>query len=194
MPLCKRVGGEQTRRHRTRAPATWSSLPKTWRYLAPGWRCRSPRTIIEMLAQQQVPGRRRLLGFAAMAGPSTWALPTANATTGAVTLDQEDGSQVSFSPYVPGSSPSWCQASYNYCPDQPWTLATLEEGTDGSWTFVRDVDTQTTFDFSATGQLVSESDQAGDSLSSSSEVAGAGACPAAWPAARCGRVRPRAAA
>ncbi len=103
---------------------------------------------------------------------------TANATTGDVTVDQENGSEVSFSPYVSGSSPGWCLASNNYCADQPRTLATLEDNSDGSWTFVRDADTQTTFDFSATGQLVSESDQAGDSLTSSSEAAGAGACPA----------------
>jgi RHS repeat-associated protein len=102
---------------------------------------------------------------------------TSNASTGAVTVTQEDGSEVGFSPYVAGSSPSWCLPSYNYCPDQPRTLATLEQGSDGSWTFTRDVSGKVSFGFSASGALLSETDQAGDSLTANAEAPGNGACP-----------------
>jgi RHS repeat-associated protein len=79
---------------------------------------------------------------------------------------------------VAGSSPSWCLPSYDYCADQPRTLATLEHNPDGTWTFVRDVSGQETFGFSSSGALVSESDQAGDELSSAAAQPGSGACPA----------------
>ena len=97
--------------------------------------------------------------------------------SGVATVDQEDGSQVSFSAYMEGTSPSWCTGSTNYCADQPRTLATLEHNEDGSWTLVRYAGgDKTTFDFSSGGALVEESDQAGDTLSSTSESPGSGAC------------------
>jgi YD repeat-containing protein len=108
------------------------------------------------------------LGMSVSVGPSS----------GVATVDQEDGSEVSFSPYVAGSSPSWCLPQYDYCADQPRTLATLEQGPDGSWAFVRDSSGQETFDFSPTGALVAESDQAGDTLTSAPGQPGSGACPA----------------
>ncbi|HET9059869.1 MAG TPA: LamG-like jellyroll fold domain-containing protein, partial [Acidimicrobiales bacterium] len=99
--------------------------------------------------------------------------------TGDVTLHQEDGSEVSFSPYVAGASPSWCSAGFNYCSDAPRVLATLEQNADGSWTLTRHVGgAKDTFDFSSSGVLVSEADQAGDQIVSSATAPGAGACPA----------------
>ena len=101
-----------------------------------------------------------------------------NTSTNVATLTQENGDQITFSPYVSGSSPSWCTGSTNYCADQPRNLATLEENTGGTWTFVRySGGKATTFDFSSSGQLVSETDEAGDSIAATSEAAGSGACP-----------------
>jgi YD repeat-containing protein len=100
-----------------------------------------------------------------------------NSSTEVATVDQENGSEVSFSPYASGSSPTWCSGATNYCADQPRTLATLEQNGGGSWTLVRYAGgDETTFDFSSAGALTSETDEAGDSLTSASESPGSGAC------------------
>jgi len=54
-----------------------------------------------------------------------------NPSTQVATLDQQNGSEITFSPYSAGSSPSWCLPSYNYCPNQPRTVATLEHNANG---------------------------------------------------------------
>jgi RHS repeat-associated protein len=116
-----------------------------------------------------------------------------NSSTQVATVDQENGSEIGFSPYAAGSSPSWCLASFNYCANDARVLATLQHNSNGSWTFVRGTSGQTTFNFSSTGSLTSESDAAGDSLSSAAEASGTGACPASasactlWTNSRSGR-------
>ncbi|HET9060732.1 MAG TPA: DUF6531 domain-containing protein, partial [Acidimicrobiales bacterium] len=99
-------------------------------------------------------------------------------STGVATISQENGSEVTFSPYVAGSSPSWCTGTTNYCADQPRVVATLDKASDDTWTLVRYAHgAPATFRFSATGQLVSETDTVGDSLTSSTQAPGAGQCP-----------------
>jgi RHS repeat-associated protein len=94
-----------------------------------------------------------------------------DASTGEVTVDQENGSEVSFAPDSTSACPT------NYCPADPGTLATLEHNSDGSWTMVRDTGGETTFNFSSAGALVSESDTQGGTLTSATESPGSGACP-----------------
>ena len=99
--------------------------------------------------------------------------------SGVATVSQEDGSEVSFSPYVAGSSPSWCLAAANYCADEPRTRATLNQASNGGWAFTRYAGgDETVFGFSATGPLTSITDQAGDQLSASTGAPGSGQCPA----------------
>ena len=101
-----------------------------------------------------------------------------NASSGVATVSQENGSEITFSPYVVGSSPAWCTAATNFCANQPRNLATLNQNSNGTWTFVRYAGGKPmTFGFSSSGVLVSETDQVGNSLTSSSEAPGSGACP-----------------
>ena len=136
------------------------------------------RTYDSGLAQQEV-----LSGTATEALGYGWSYNlgmslSVNSTSHVATINQDNGSQVSFSPYVSGSSPAWCTGSTNYCANAPRDLGTLENNTNGSWTFVRySGGHPMTFNFSSSGVLTGEQDQAGDSLTSASEAAGAGACP-----------------
>ena len=103
---------------------------------------------------------------------------TSNATTGNAAVHQEDGSQIGFTLYNAGSSPSWCNGATNYCANAPRDLATLQKDS-SSWTMTRYAGGgPVTFGFSASGALISETNEAGQSLTASSEAAGAGACPA----------------
>ncbi|HUB69610.1 MAG TPA: RHS repeat-associated core domain-containing protein [Acidimicrobiales bacterium] len=103
-----------------------------------------------------------------------------DSSTGAATVDQEDGSEIGFSPYASSSSPSWCTGSQDYCADAPRDLATLEQNSDGSWTFVRySGGEETTFEFSSAGALTTETDQTGQSLDATAGSPGSGQCPSA---------------
>ena len=98
--------------------------------------------------------------------------------SGAVTLTEENGAQIGFAPYVPGSSPAWCTGTEDYCPDSPRILAALNHNADGTWTFVREVGGQTTFTFSSSGVLSSVADSAGATIAESAGTPGVGGCPA----------------
>ena len=80
-------------------------------------------------------------------------------TTGAVTVVQENGSQVSFA--HTGSS---------YAPPTPRTMATLAHNSDGTWTFVRQA--QETLRFSSAGQLTSLTDRNGYATALGYDVTG----------------------
>jgi len=69
-------------------------------------------------------------------------------TTGVVTISQENGGQVTFTPSGSG-----------YAPTATRFMATLSHNTDGTWTFVRQARDHVTF--SATGQETSEADANG---------------------------------
>ena len=71
--------------------------------------------------------------------------------SGPVTITQEGGSQVVFDPSGSG-----------YAPAEPRVEAGLAHNANGTWTFVRKA--TDTFTFSATGQLMSETDAAGDTV------------------------------
>ena len=102
---------------------------------------------------------------------------TSNATTGNAAVHQEDGSQIGFTLYNAGSSPSWCNGATNYCANAPRDLATLQKDS-SSWTMTRYAGGgPVTFGFSASGALISETNEAGQSLTASSEAAGRGGLP-----------------
>ena len=79
--------------------------------------------------------------------------------TGTVTVTQENGSSVDFTPNGNGtySAPSWAQAS-------------LTKAQDGTWTFRRRE--RTTFTFDTSGRLTAVSDLSGESVSLSYDSAG----------------------
>ncbi|HMK98244.1 MAG TPA: DUF6531 domain-containing protein, partial [Acidimicrobiales bacterium] len=94
------------------------------------------------------------------------------------TIDQANGSEIVFSPFVAGSSPSWCTGTTNFCPNQPRNVATLNQNSNGTWTFVSYAGgNEMAYGFSSSGALVSVTDQVGNSLTATSEAAGSGACP-----------------
>ena len=111
-------------------------------------------------------------GWSYNLGMSVAADPYSGAPAGAVVVTNENGSQSEFDPYVSGSSPSWCSSSYDFCPNAPRVLATLNHNSDGTWTMARDVQGTTTFTFNSSGALTSLSDAAGDSLTASSGTPG----------------------
>jgi RHS repeat-associated protein len=107
-----------------------------------------------------IPGRGMAIDFtrtystvdAAVNGPlgfgwtSSYRMSLAqDATTGNVTIAQEDGAQVTF---VNGAG--------GYAPAAPRFNASLVKNVDGSFTFIRNA--QQTFNFSSSGQLTSETD------------------------------------
>ena len=111
--------------------------------------------------------------------------------TSGVTVNQENGSEISFTAY--SSTNPLCQAAFNYCPTEPRVLATLNHNSNSTWTFQRDNTGQTTFTFSSAGALTGEQDAAGDALTAASEATGVGACPSSaasctvWTNSRSGR-------
>ncbi len=118
-----------------------------------------------------------------------------NTTSQQATVTEENGAQVTFSPYVAGTSPAWCLSATNFCSSAPRVEATLNENTGGSWTYVRYTGgSQLTFAFSSSGALASESDQFGNTLVSASyaPVNGQTLCPSgdsctAWASSSSGR-------
>lgn len=115
---------------------------------------------------------------------------------GKVTITEENGAQITFSSYGSGS-PSWCSPGFNWCPDAPRTIATLEEATDGEgnptgWTFTRDLQPQTKFSFDAAGALASISDSAGNSVAAQDVGPGVDDCAAGtctvWTSSASGRM------
>ncbi|HEV2362331.1 MAG TPA: DUF6531 domain-containing protein, partial [Acidimicrobiales bacterium] len=101
--------------------------------------------------------------------------------TGDVTVNQEDGSQAVFDVPSGGACPTGqvgSGASGTWC-TPPRVLATLTySSTTTHYTFVRSTD-DLTFTFNSTGQLLSEADPAGNTLSVtlSSPSPGSGNCP-----------------
>jgi RHS repeat-associated protein len=98
--------------------------------------------------------------------------------SGAATVTEEDGAQITFAPYSAQTSPWWCTPTVDYCPTAPRSIATLNHNADGTWTFVRTLQGTTTFQFNAAGELDEVADAAGDSISASTGTPGSGQCPA----------------
>ena len=117
-----------------------------------------------------------------------------NSTTQVATVTDENGAQVTFSPYLSGTSPAWCTGLTNFCAMAPRVQATLNQNGDGSWTYGRNTGSPTTFNFFSTGTLSSIADQQGDTLtpSSYSPTGDQTACPTsntcvAWTSSASGR-------
>jgi YD repeat-containing protein len=102
-----------------------------------------------------------------------------NTTTEIATVTEENGAQVTFSPYASGTSPAWCTAATNFCATSPRIESTLNQNGGGTWTYIRNAGAPTTFAFSSGGVLTSIVDQQGATLTSSaySPSGGQTACP-----------------
>ncbi len=117
-----------------------------------------------------------------------------DSSTQVATVTEENGAQVTFTPYVSGTSPAWCSGSTNFCPMAPRVEATLNQNGGGTWTYIRNTGAPTTFTFSSSGTLTSIADQEGDTLTSSGYSPGGGqtVCPSsntcvAWTSSASGR-------
>ena len=117
-----------------------------------------------------------------------------NSSTQTATVTEENGAQTTFNPYVSGTSPAWCSGSTNFCASAPRVDATLNQNTDGTWTYTRVTGSTETFTFSSAGVLNQVADAAGDTLSSAtySPTGGQTVCPgsdtcAAWTSSASGR-------
>ena len=97
-----------------------------------------------------------------------------NSSNQTATITEENGAQTAFTPYVSGTSPAWCSGSTNFCATAPRIEATLNQNSDGTWTYARATGGQETFTFSSAGALSSIADSAGDTLSSSAYSPGSG--------------------
>ncbi len=98
-------------------------------------------------------------------------------SNGDAVVTNENGSQTTFAPYVAGSSPTWCIASYDFCPTAPRVIATLNQNVDGTWIYSRDVKGETAFSFDANGMLDGVSNASGASIGESSSAPGVNGCP-----------------
>jgi RHS repeat-associated protein len=97
---------------------------------------------------------------------------------GAATVTEADGAQVLFVASSGAGSPyPWCSSSFNYCAIAPRDIATLNQNTNGTWTFTNAMSSPLTYTFSSSGALTSVANAAGQSISASSESPGTGACP-----------------
>ncbi len=117
-----------------------------------------------------------------------------NSGTQVATVTEENGAQTTFNKYVSGSANGWCSSSYNFCAAAPRIESTLNQNTNGTWTYTRLIGSTQTFTFSSSGVLTSIADAAGDTLSSSAYSPGSGqtACPGsatctAWTSSASGR-------
>jgi YD repeat-containing protein len=117
-----------------------------------------------------------------------------NASTQTAAVTEENGARVTFTPYVSGTSPAWCTSAVNFCAGAPRIEATLNQNSDGTWTYVRTTGGQTTFTFSSSGALTAITNAQGDSLQESSYAAGSGQTPCpigdtctAWTSSSSGR-------
>lgn len=99
-----------------------------------------------------------------------------NASSQTATITEENGAEISFT--AAGSSPPpWCPSGLDFCPTAPRVMASLNQNSDGSWTFTRQVTGQETFTFSASGQLANIADTEGNTLVAASQSPGTGQCP-----------------
>ena len=97
--------------------------------------------------------------------------------SGIATITEEDGSQVSFVP-IAGDGNSWCSGlSTNFCPTAPRVEATLNENSNGTWTFARFTGADDTFTFSSSGALTEIEDPVGDTLTASTYTGNDPSCP-----------------
>lgn len=117
-----------------------------------------------------------------------------NTTTQIATVTEETGAQLTFAPYVSGTSPAWCTGVTNFCATAPRVEATLNQAGGGSWTYVRNNGDQLTFAFSSSGALLTITDAQGDTVSAStySPTGGQTSCPTsntcqAWTSSASGR-------
>jgi len=117
-----------------------------------------------------------------------------DASTQVATVTEENGAQISFSPFVSGTSPAWCTSATSFCSTAPRVDATLNENSGGTWTLVRTTGGQESFTFNSGGTLTSVSDPAGDTITSSGYSPGSGqtVCPSgatcsAWTSSASGR-------
>ena len=114
--------------------------------------------------------------------------------TQVATITEENGAQVTYAPYVSGTSPAWCSTSQNFCATAPRMAATLNQNSDGTWTFSRAARGTETFTFDATGVLEAIADSTGATISSApyTPTSGQAGCPTgdtcvAWTSSASGR-------
>jgi len=106
-----------------------------------------------------------------------------NSATETATVTEENGSQLTFvaSPALSDSAPyAWCPpTSTDFCATSPRVAATLNQNSDGSWTFTRTSGHQETFTFNSAGALAGMADPAGDTITPAIYSPGSGqtACP-----------------
>jgi RHS repeat-associated protein len=124
-----------------------------------------------------------------------------SSSSGVATVTEENGAQTTFVSNPAGSPPdAWCPSNTtsspgpNFCATAPRMEVTLNQNSDGSWTYIRTVGGQETFTFNSSGALIKVADAAGDTLSLSSYSPGTGqtACPSgdtceAWSSSASGR-------
>ena len=97
--------------------------------------------------------------------------------SGVATVTEEDGSQVSFVSIV-GDENTWCQGlSTNFCATTPRVEATLNQNSNGTWTFTRFTGADDTYSFSAAGALTEIEDPAGDTLTAATYTGNNPSCP-----------------
>ena len=94
---------------------------------------------------------------------------------GTATVTEEDGAQVQFTTYNPNNP--WCASSFNYCPVAPRDISTLNQNSDGTWTFRNDKTSPLTYTFSTAGALTKVANAAGQSITGTTEAPSSGACP-----------------
>ena len=97
--------------------------------------------------------------------------------SGIATITGEDGTQVSFVP-IAGDGNSWCSGlSTNFCPTAPRVEATLNQNSNGTWTFTRFTGADDTYSFSSAGALTEIEDPVGDTLTASTYTGNNPSCP-----------------
>ena len=104
-----------------------------------------------------------------------------NATTNVATVTEQNGAQVTFKPY--SSSVSWCSSSFDFCPSAPRDIATLNQNTDGTWTFTSNLGPALVYTFSSAGALTKVANGIGQSISAAAESPGTGSGASACPSA-----------
>ena len=98
---------------------------------------------------------------------------------GMATVTEADGAEVQFTPS--NTNTAWCQSADNYCPLAPRDISTLNQNTDGTWTFTDDLSSPLTYTFTSSGQLSKIANAAGQSITASTESPGGGTGSAACP-------------
>jgi RHS repeat-associated protein len=98
---------------------------------------------------------------------------------GMATVTEADGAQAQFVPSPSSGVPyPWCSSSANYCPVAPRDISTLNQNSDGTWTFTNDISSPLTYSFTSAGVLSRVANAAGQSISASTNVApGTSTCP-----------------